>query len=82
MFQYRAKITENGRLLLPAACRKALGVKGGDELIMHLADDELRITSAKQALRRARRLFKEHIQTNQDLVQSLIDDRHREAASE
>jgi AbrB family looped-hinge helix DNA binding protein len=78
MHQYRTKINENGRLVVPAIYRKALGIKPGDELIMRLEDDELRITNVKQALRRARRVVKQYIRTKKDLTQSLIDDRRKE----
>ena len=78
----RAKLNENGRLVIPAAHRKALGLRPGDEVLIRLEGDELRISSVRDALARARRLIRQYIPDDQDLTQSLIDDRRREAELE
>ncbi len=78
----RAKLNENGRLVIPAAYRKALDLRPGDELLIRLEGDELRISSVRGALERARRLIREYIPDDEDLTQSLIDDRRREAELE
>jgi AbrB family looped-hinge helix DNA binding protein len=78
----RAKLNENGRLVVPAAYRKALGLRPGDEVVIRLEDDELRISSVRSALARARRLIRQYVPDDEDLTQSLIDDRRREAELE
>ncbi len=82
MYEYKTKINENGRLVIPAAHRKALGIEPGDEVIMRIADDELHISNIKHALRRARSLVKKYVKTDEDLTQSLVDDRRKEALLE
>lgn len=82
MEQARTRLSENGRLVIPAAFRQALGLKPGDRLVIRVEDDELRISSPRQALARARRLLRQHIPPGKDLTQSLIDDRRREAERE
>lgn len=50
MQQQHAKIGEGGRLIIPAAYRKALNLHPGDELIIRLEDGELRIFRQSQAV--------------------------------
>lgn len=82
MEQARARLSENGRLVIPAAFRHALGLKPGDQLVMRIEDGELRISSSRQALARARKLLKQYIPPGKDLTQSLIEDRRKEAERE
>jgi AbrB family looped-hinge helix DNA binding protein len=82
MYEYRTNINENGRLVIPSACRKALGIKPGDEVVLRLEDDEIRISNVKSALKRARRLVKQYIKTKDKLSESLIKDRRKEALHE
>jgi len=46
----RVRIGKDGGLSIPATFRKALGLKGGDEVILHWKDDELRITPMKRRM--------------------------------
>jgi len=36
-----AKLTQNGRIVIPASYRTALGIKAGDEVILRMEDNEL-----------------------------------------
>jgi AbrB family looped-hinge helix DNA binding protein len=82
VLQVRARLNANGRVVIPAAVRKALDLRPGDELIMRIEDGELRLSTRRQALERARRMIRECIPGDEDLTQSLIDDRRREAERE
>ena len=75
----RLKITENGRVVIPAAFRKALGINPGDEIILRLDDDELRITTMKRRIERAQRHVRQYVKPGVSLVDELISER-REAA--
>ena len=75
----RLRLNENGRVVIPASFRKALGVRAGDELVLRMEDDELRITTQKRRLERARRLLRKHVKPGRSLVDELIAER-REAA--
>ena len=37
----RLRVNENGRVVIPASFRKALGINAGDEVVLRIEDDEL-----------------------------------------
>lgn len=75
----RLRVNENGRVVIPAAFRKALGIKAGDELVLRIEDEELRITTLKHRLERARRRIRRYVKRGRSLADELIAER-REAA--
>ena len=75
----RTRINENGRVVIPASFRKALNIHAGDEVVLRIEDDELRITTMKHRLERARRRIREYVKPGKSLVDELIAER-REAA--
>jgi AbrB family looped-hinge helix DNA binding protein len=76
----RLKLGQNGRISLPAAFRRELGLRPGDELIVQLEDGGIRVTSPKLAIERARRILDRYITTDESLADSPIADRRAEAA--
>ena len=78
----RLRLGENGRISLPAAYRRELGLRPGGELILQLEEGGIRVTSPKLAIERARRILDRYIKTDESLVDSLIADRRSEAARE
>ncbi len=75
----RLRINENGRVVIPATFRRALGIKPGDEVILRMEEDELRITTMKRRIERAQRLVRKYVKPGASLVDELIAER-REAA--
>jgi AbrB family looped-hinge helix DNA binding protein len=75
----RMRINENGRVVIPASYRKALGIKAGDEVILRMEDGELRITTMKRRLERAQRRVRQYVKPGVSLADELIAER-REAA--
>ena len=75
----RLRVNENGRVVIPASYRKALGIKAGDEVILRMEDDELRITTMKRRIERARRRIRQYVKPGVSLADELIAER-REAA--
>jgi AbrB family looped-hinge helix DNA binding protein len=75
----RVTLNENGRIVIPAAMRKALKVKPGDELLLHMEDGDLHVTTHMQRIRKAQELVRKHLGPNPDLVDGFIAER-REAA--
>ena len=75
----RLTINENGRVVIPAAFRKALGINPGDEVILSLEEDGLRITTMKRRIERAQRRARQYVKPGVSLVDELIAER-REAA--
>jgi AbrB family looped-hinge helix DNA binding protein len=75
----RLRVNENGRLVIPAPFRKALGINAGDEVVLRLEDDELRITTLKRRLERAQQRVGSYTKPGTSLADELIAER-REAA--
>lgn len=73
------QINENGRVVVPAAFRKALGINPGDKLAISLEEDGLRITTMAQRIARAQRHARKYIKPGTSLVDELLAER-REAA--
>ena len=78
----RQRVNENGRVVIPAAFRKALGIKIGDEVVLRMEDDELRITTLKRRVERAQRLVRKHVKRGTSLVDELIAERREAARNE
>ncbi len=74
-----ARVNENGRVVIPASFRKALGIKAGDEVILCMEGDELRITTMKRKIERAQRRIRQYVKPGVSLADELIAER-REAA--
>ena len=68
--------------MIPAAFRRALGINAGDEVVLRMEDDELRITTLKRRLERAQRLVRKHVKPGTSLVDELIAERREEAKNE
>jgi len=78
----RLRVNENGRVVIPASFRKALGIQAGDEVILRMEDDELRIKTMKRQIERAQRLVRKYVKPGVSLVDELIAERRREARNE
>ena len=57
----RIRLGPGGRIVIPAAHRKALGVEPGDRMTISFVDGGLRITTWKQALARLQEEFRRAI---------------------
>lgn len=79
MTQVRMRLNENGRVVIPASFRAALGVEAGDELVMQLDDKELRISTMKHRIERAQNRVRSYVKPGTLLSDELIAER-REAA--
>ncbi|CAN5245377.1 hypothetical protein BH10PSE19_BH10PSE19_14720 [soil metagenome] len=82
MQEYKAKISENGRILIPAIIRNQLHLEVGDELVMRVKNDELHLISFKSAIKKAQTLVNKYISPNQSLVADLKAARQAEAENE
>jgi AbrB family looped-hinge helix DNA binding protein len=75
-------VNENGRVVIPAAFRKRLGIRAGDEVVLRIEDDELRISTLKRNIARAQRLVRKHVKSGTSLVDELIAERRKAARRE
>ena len=78
----RTRINENGRVVIPASFRKALGINAGDEVVLRIQDDELRITTLKRRLERAQRIVRKHVKPGTSLADELVAERREAARNE
>jgi len=72
------KIAPDGRIVLPASFRKRLGLEAGGEIVIRLEDEELRIFSLSNAVKRAQTLVRKYTGGKKNLTDLFIDSR-REA---
>ena len=74
--QARAGINQQGRIVIPAECRAAAGLKPGDELLIEaVGEGELRLRTPEQAIKEAQAIVARYLPKGRDLVQELIDER-------
>lgn len=72
------RIGQNGRLVIPAHYRRALGIGPGDEVLLRMEEGSLRIVSRAEALRRAQRRVREIVGKGARLSDELIAMRRAE----
>jgi AbrB family looped-hinge helix DNA binding protein len=75
------KITDGGRIVIPAEYRKALGINVGDEVIIFLEKEEIRVVPRRVALQRAQEIVRRYA-GSRSLASELIQERRQEAEYE
>jgi AbrB family looped-hinge helix DNA binding protein len=75
------KMAEGGRVVIPADYRKVLGINVGDEVVMFLKGDEIRVIPRQIALQRAQQLVRRYAASRR-LSDELIQQRREEAENE
>ena len=78
----RAKVTQGGRIVIPAEMRKQLGIEIGEDVNLSLEDNTLKIITQRESIRKAQKLFRSLIPEGVSLVDELIADRRKEAENE
>jgi AbrB family looped-hinge helix DNA binding protein len=78
MDEARMRVNENGRIVIPASFRKALGIQKGDEVVLRVEDDEVRISTVKSRVRQAQKMVRRYLKPGKSLSSELIAER-REA---
>lgn len=82
MERQAVKIGPGGRIVIPAKLREKLGVKPGDTVWLEEDNEQLRITSVRQAIRRMQDLVAQYAPGDRSLADELIAERREEAARE
>ena len=73
---------ESGRIVLPAAIRKELGLKVGDRLTVSSDQGAIRILSRKMALERIRAGIIRQRGSLEGILDEFLAEKHEEAARE
>jgi len=78
----RVRVSQNGRVVIPASFRRALGINVGDEVLLRMRDDELRITTQQRRIQRAQRRARHYLKPGTSLVDELLAERREGAKDE
>ena len=78
----RVRVDPAGRIVLPAAIRKALEIHNGDVLVMSVNDRSVRLHTVDAALERVRAIARRKRATDLSIVDQFIAERRAEAATE
>ena len=78
----RTAIGPGGRVVIPAAYRKALEVEEGDYIVMQMDGEELRVVNDEKEFARVQEMIASYVPEGVSLVDELIAERRREAAAE
>jgi bifunctional DNA-binding transcriptional regulator/antitoxin component of YhaV-PrlF toxin-antitoxin module len=70
------------RIAIPENLRSALGVSAGDELLMSLEGEELRLFTRAAGLRVAQGIVSRYVRSNESLSDELIGDRRAEVGDD
>jgi AbrB family looped-hinge helix DNA binding protein len=79
----KVKIIEGGKLVIPGAMRRALGIARGDTVVVELLPQgELRVRPLSAAVREAQVIVRKAVQGHRSLAEELMRERKRDAVSE
>ena len=80
--QITTRLGSDGRIVLPAIVRRALGLRPGDQLIVDVEGQEIRLVTVAEAARRAQELVRRYVDPGESLAESLVAERRRESKGE
>src|SRR5437660_12025225 len=78
----RTRVNENGRVVIPSSFRKALGIEVGDEIVLRIEGDELRITTQHRRIQPAQRRARHYLKPGTSPVEELLAERRKAARHE
>ncbi len=79
MLSTKVKLTQGGRIIVPMNMRKALAIEIGDELLMQVENQELKIFNVHHAVTEAQKLMAKYNPLKLSLSDQIIEDRRNEA---
>ncbi|WP_447974938.1 AbrB/MazE/SpoVT family DNA-binding domain-containing protein [Nitrospira sp. Kam-Ns4a] len=78
MKSFRTHLSQGGRVVIPADYREALGLKPGDDVMLFLEENEVRLITPHQAVKRAQSLVRQYVPPGRTLTEELLKDRRQE----
>lgn len=79
MSETMTRLGAGGRIVVPAAYRKALEMRSGDALVITLDDGELRIVPLRRAIQRAQARVRRYVPAGVSLAEELLAERRAQA---
>ncbi|MBB3880895.1 AbrB/MazE/SpoVT family DNA-binding domain-containing protein [Sphingomonas pseudosanguinis] len=74
-------VAGNGRMVLPASVRKAMGLHGDTKIILTVEDDQVRLSPIGHGVSRAQALYRAHAK-HARTTDDFLEDRKAEAAAD
>ena len=78
----KSRLSENGRIVIPAGIREAMDFRAGDILLLSVEGDVLKIESQRSRIRRVQESLRRLIPADRNLSDELVADRREEARRE
>ena len=77
---FEMKVSEGGRVVIPAAIRRSLDLNEGDTVVWDMHNGEVQLSTRKKQLEKARALFQQSTPpgTQPNLVQDFLKERRNE----
>ena len=82
MISSKTHLNHGGRIVIPVEYRKALGLKPGDDVVLVLEENEVRLVKPCQAVKHAQALVRQYVPKGRRLADELIQDRRQEVRVE
>lgn len=83
METYKTKLSEGGRVVIPAKARKALGINIGDDIVIRVdKTGDATISSVRRSVERAQRIVAKYVKGKKSLADELVEERRREGKDE
>jgi bifunctional DNA-binding transcriptional regulator/antitoxin component of YhaV-PrlF toxin-antitoxin module len=82
MGQETTHMSENGRIVLPVAIRRAANIKPREVLTVRVDDEGIHLQTRRQAIRRAQAVVKKYTKGRKGLTDEFLRERREEAARE
>jgi bifunctional DNA-binding transcriptional regulator/antitoxin component of YhaV-PrlF toxin-antitoxin module len=79
---YHARLNDEGRLVIPMACRRQIGLQPGQDVLLKVTPEGLLLTSYEQDLTQFQDEVTELVGPGVSLVDEVINERRAEAAKE
>ncbi|HOB96328.1 MAG TPA: AbrB/MazE/SpoVT family DNA-binding domain-containing protein [Aquabacterium sp.] len=73
------RMSKEGRVLIPAELRNALGLQAEEPLRVYVVDGELRIVSRREGIRKAQAIVARYKQPGVSVVDEFLSERRAEA---
>lgn len=78
----KVRVTEGGRVVIPAEIRKILGIKVGGDVTFSVEGGDIRISTHDAALARLQQMANKHKRPGVSIVDEFIAERRKEAEND